>query len=288
MTICVSVKVSEGLVLAADSTATIQGAIRDGSGKIQSGILKTYDYMRKLSHLKDYPIGTLTWGTALVGSRSVESLIKEYEYSLASLEEEQEKIKERRLQGKADANERPKYNVKEIANGLLQHVKNSYDTEFANQPDDKRPGLGILVSGYSSGEFFPNQWLINLPGSTNLEEVRPDMNGKPSFGANWFGLTDAIIRLHFGRDDEAINILANHFKASEEELHKLLRRLEYPVAFNGMPLQDAIDYSVYLVNVAIGRYRFVIGAPLCGGEIDVAVITPNTFTWVQRKSWTVR
>jgi len=287
MTVCVSVKVSEGLVLAADSTATIQGTLKQG-GQNTAGILKTYDHMRKLSHVKDYPIGTLTWGTALVGSRSVESLIKEYEHSLPSLEEEQEKIKELRMRGEADIDKRYEYNLKEIAEGLLNHIRKFYDAEFEIQPNEQRPSLGILVSGYSSSKFFPRQWLINLPTSTRLEEVRPDVSDKPSFGANWFGLTDAIKRLHFGRDDQAIHILTEHFQVSPQEIHELLARLEYPVVFDGMPLQDAIDYAVYLINVAIGRYRFVIGAPLCGGEIDVAVITPNEFTWIQRKFWQVR
>ncbi len=288
MSICVSVKVGEGLVLAADSTVAIQGRIGGPAREEQAGILKTYDYVKKLSQIKDYPIGTLTWGTALIGARSVESLIKEYEYTLPSLEEEQEKIKERRMRGEIEDGEHYEYNVHKIAKKLLKHVKKFYETEFASEPVDKRPPLGVLVSGYSSGEFFPEQWLINLPKSDELEEVRPDVDGKPHFGAYWFGLTDAIIRLHWGRDDKAINILSERFKVQPEEIRQLLGELQYPVVFDGMPLQDAIDYAVYLVNVVIGRFRFVIGAPLCGGEIDVAVITPDEFTWVQRKSWSVK
>jgi hypothetical protein len=145
----------------------------------------------------------------------------------------------------------------------------------------------MLVSGYSSGQFFPEQWLFSIPGSTKPETIRPDVDGKPSFGANWYGLSDAIVRLHHGRDDQLIVKLAEHFKVSKEEIMELTKELQYPVYFNGMPLQDAIDYATYLVNVAIGRFRFVIGAPLCGGEIDVAVITPNQFTWVNRKSWKI-
>lgn len=286
MSICISVKVSEGLVLAADSSVAIQGRIGGIAKQEQAGILKTYDHARKLSQIKDYPIGTLTWGTALIGARSVESLIKEYEYFLLSLEEEQEKIREQRMRDEADINKRPEYNVRGIANGLLKHVKNFYDAEFAGESE--QPRLGILVSGYSSGNFFPKQWLIELHKPVELKEVRPDVDGKPSFGADWFGLTDAIIRLHWGRDDNAINILAKHFKVSDDEIQQLLNRLEYPVIYNGMPLQDAIDYAVYVVNVVIGRFRFVVGAPLCGGEIDVAVITPNEFNWIQKKSWSVR
>lgn len=287
MTICVSVRVSEGLVLAADSTASIQGALQDQKGNQTIGVLKTYDNAQKLSHLKDYPIGTLNWGISQIGSRSVASHIKEFEYSLPSLEEENQKIRERRMRGEiVDANSY-QYDVKEIAKGLFKHVKENYESEFSKIPPDKKPPLGILVSGYSSNNFFPDQWLLDFPVSNDIKELRPDVEGKPSFGANWFGLTDAIIRLHWGRDDQILDVIANHFKIPIDEVRSLVDKFQYPVAFEGMPLQDAIDYTVYLVNVAIGRFRFVVGAPLCGGEIDVAVITPNAFTWVKRKSWKV-
>jgi len=285
MTICVSVKVSEGLVLAADSTASINGTLQDNKGNQVSGILKTYDNAQKLSHLKDFPIGTLSWGLSQIGSRSVASLIKEYEYSLPSLEEENEKIREKRMRGDEVESNSYQFEVKSIAQGLFENIKKNYETEFAILPNDKRPPLGILISGYSSNKFFPDQWEINFPLSNQITEPRPDVNGKPTFGANWFGLTESIIRLHWGRDDQLIDVLANHFKVSTEEIKPLVNQFQYPVAFDGMPLQDAIDYTVYLVNVVIGRFRFVVGAPLCGGEIDVAVITPNAYTWIRRKSW---
>jgi hypothetical protein len=277
MTICISVKVSEGLVLAADSTATIMGWIGTPGG--EPGILKTYDHARKLSHIKDYPIGTLSWGTYLIGARSIESLINEYEYSLPSVVEETEKRKRSRKAAVAPFS----FNVREIADGLFQHIKKYYDAEFQASKD--KPDLGILLSGYSSGQYFPEQWIFSLPKSTELTGIRPDENGKPVFGADWFGLTDAIVRLHHGRDDRMIKKVAEKFKVPEQEIFDLAKELEYPVFFNGMPLQDAIDYATYMVNVEIGRFRFVIGAPLCGGEIDLAVITPSAFTWVDRKTW---
>jgi hypothetical protein len=285
MTICVSVKVSEGLALAADSTATVQGWLGQPGGQPQ--ILKTYDHARKLSHIKDYPIGTQSWGISLIGSRSVESLIKEFEYSLPSVVEEQEKMKEiRKTRGQIPDDEKFAYSVKEIASGLLKHITVFYDAEFENAPE--KPALGILVSGYSSGQFFPEQWGLDIPKSSELIELRPNQNGKPDFGANWFGMTDAINRLHKGLDDRAIVKVSELTKLPQEEILKLFAGLEYPVLFDGMPLQDAVDYATYLVNVVIGRFRFVLGAPVCGGEVDVAVITPNAFTWVQRKSWKVR
>ena len=84
MTIVVAVKVNDGLVLAADSTVAVHG----GPAGHPPGILKTYDYGRKLSHIKDYPIGTLSWGISLLGSHTIESLISELEFGLPSAKEE--------------------------------------------------------------------------------------------------------------------------------------------------------------------------------------------------------
>ena len=46
-----------------------------------------------------------------------------------------------------------------------------------------------------------------------------------------------------------------------------------------MPLQDAIDYAYYMINLVIGRFRFVVG-PDYAEEIDIAAITQREFTWI--------
>src|SRR5438093_4803096 len=122
MTICVSVQVSEGLVLAADSTSALQGKLVGPDGNpTPLQLLKTFDHACKVLHIKDYPIGTLTWGNAQIGQRTVESLIKEYEYHLPSLEEKYEYLKERRMRGEATEEKRFDYNVHDIAVGLFKH-----------------------------------------------------------------------------------------------------------------------------------------------------------------------
>lgn len=55
-----------------------------------------------------------------------------------------------------------------------------------------------------------------------------------------------------------------------------------------MPVQDAIDLSVFLANVTIGHSRFVVGPPVCGGHVDVATITHNGFEWVRQKKSAVK
>ena len=269
MTIVVAVKVNDGLVLAADSALAIQGGIVGQP----PGILKTYDYGRKLSHIKDYPIGTLTWGTVLLGSRTIESLISEFEFGLPSAKDEQ-------IKG---------FKIKDIAEQLREFLLERYQEQYGQLSlDNGLPSLGVLTSGYSDGQYFPEQYLFEFPGVPELQIRRPNKeNGEPNFGADWFGLTDTITRLIKGADLQLAQPLAEKYNITQDEAWQFLSQHQYHIVFDGMPLQDAIDLAVYLVQMTIGRYRFVVGAPLCGGQADVAVITPRGFNWVYRKNWHV-
>lgn len=276
MSVVIVVKVSEGLVLAADSAATLTGRVTGPDGVIGEGVLQTFYNAKKLLQIgNDLPIGVLTWGQAFIGPRTVESLIREWEYnnSWQSLDTFRE----------VHPNE--EYSVENCARQLMEHLANAHQEEFGNRPKEQQPGLGIVVAGYSEKSFFPEIWRFVVPFDDDVSNQRPDQNGKPNFGASWFGITEPIIRLHFGRDEGAVKILSEKFNVSTEEILKALRPLEYQVPFAQMPLQDAIEYANYMLNVVIGRFRFVAGPELCGGQIDIAAITQREFTWISRKTW---
>ncbi len=274
MSLVVVVKVSEGLVLAADRAATIQGTIETPNGP-QQGILKTYYNARKLLQIGDFPIGVLTWGQAIVGMRTIESIVRQWEYDehWQSMEDYKE------CYGKDE------FSVEECAEHLRNHVARVYREEFG----DQTPLLGILVAGYSYRGFFPEIWRFLLPEDLDnqVHNQRPDVDGQPAFGASWYGATDAIVRLHFGRDERALQLIADRYELDLSELMDMMKPLEYSVPFPVMPLQDAIEYAEYLVGVSIGRYRFVIGPEICGGDIDIAAITENRFNWIKRKTWSL-
>ncbi|MDB6009285.1 MAG: hypothetical protein JWL65_1535 [Gammaproteobacteria bacterium] len=58
-----------------------------------------------------------------------------------------------------------------------------------------------------------------------------------------------------------------------------------PVPMGAMPLQDAIDFSEYMGEVACGYDRFKAGPPTVGGELDILVLTPGTLEWVGHKEF---
>jgi hypothetical protein len=60
------------------------------------------------------------------------------------------------------------------------------------------------------------------------------------------------------------------------------------VPFDGMPIQDAIDFCLFIIRTTIGASRFEVGVPSCGGPIHVAVITKSdNFKWINRPEYTV-
>jgi hypothetical protein len=262
MSVVIVVKVSEGLVLAADSAATLTGRVDGPDGVIGEGVLQTFYNAKKLLQIgNDLPIGVLTWGQAFIGPRTIESLIREWEYNNGW----------QSLKTYREVHPDVQYGVENCARQLMVHLANAHQE--------------VVVAGYSEKSFFPEIWRFVIPFDNDVSNQRPDQKGKPNFGASWFGITEPIIRLHFGRDDGAVKILSEKFNVSPDEIHKVLRPLEYQVPFAQMPLQDAIEYANYMLNVVIGRFRFVAGPELCGGQIDIAAITQREFIWISRKTW---
>jgi len=277
VSVVIVVKVSEGLVLAADSASSVRGRIKSPQGE-QEGILKVYFNARKLLQIGDFPIGALTWGQAFVGLRTVESLVREWEY-------------ENHWQSQDDYKEQydKPFTVRDCAEGLRRYLAEVHAEEYGDLPSEQRPQMGMVVAGYSQEEFFPEIWRFVLPFDSDGEvhNQRPDRDDKPDFGASWFGLIDPIVRLHWGRDDKAIQIISDKFGIPAQDIREALLPLQYQIPFALMPLQDAIEYANYMLNVAIGAYRFKIGPELCGGQIEIAAITQREFRWISRKTWKI-
>ena len=63
-----------------------------------------------------------------------------------------------------------------------------------------------------------------------------------------------------------------------------LGSLRYDIRYDMMSLQDAIDYAIFIVRATIEAQRFNQSAIMgVGGQIDIAIVTPNGFQWIQKK-----
>ena len=275
MTICVSVRVAEGLVMAADSAVTLH--IKRPEEENEVIVLQTFNYASKLTQLSDFPMALLTWGLASIDNRTIQSLLMEWESNPTCIK----KLVEDGCK------------VQEVAQSIIDFIEKKYRSSFENYTQGKVngcPPLGISVGGYSKGDFFAKQYVWEFPISRQLSEARKDKeDGSPNFGANWFGEVEALSRLFVGRTDRMANSLLQA-GVQKEILDKWWTSGEgaLPLMFDGMPLQDAIDFAKFSVEVTIGVSRFSSGANTCGGDIDIAVIRPHELKWAQRKAWTIK
>ncbi len=276
MTICVSVKVAEGLVFAADSVTTLLGAIKTPQGT-QEGAIQMFEFANKVTQVKDYPIAVMSWGAASISDRTIQSLVMEFEYNYPFAQENQG------------------YKVEKVASELVTFIGNRYDAKYPHkddkgQPNKQRPVLGLAIGGYSDKEFFADQFNIEFPRKEKLDISRPNKpDGSPNFGANWYGQGGALFRLIKGFDQASIKKLVER-GADKDIVQKWIddNVSELQIIFDGMPLQDAIDFANYAARVVIGISRFGMGAPTCGGDIDIAVMRPNNFDWASQKQWAIK
>jgi hypothetical protein len=269
VTICVGVRVAEGLVLAADSAVSLQGVVDSPQGP-QQVLLQTFSYGNKVTRVKDYPIGVMTWGLASIEARSIQSLIMEFEYSYKSTEDNLG------------------YSVRTVADDLLSFIRDRYEAAYPTPTDDQ--GLGLYVGGFSAGEFFSSQYAYQFPSDTDWTVMHADReDGNKDFGASWWGLTDPLTRLIRGFSGPSLDELVR--RGADQTIVRQWAEdgaSGLPLVFDGMPLQDAVDFAEFAVQVTIGSFRFASGPPLCGGDVDIAVIRPGTFQWAQRKQWAIK
>ena len=270
MSICVSVRVAEGLVLAADSATVLMGYISP-QHKAPS-IIQTFEHSNKVCQIGDLPVGVMTWGNAAILDRTIQSLIMECEYEHTELLRSSD------------------YNIKLITETVRKFIADRYDQAYPELEKKRRPPLGIFIGGYGYHQFYSELYTCDFPECEDLSIVRPDKaDGSPSFGTNWFGSGEALTRLIKGFDPQVLNDLAQHGVARDTiEMWAGKAAGELPLIFDGMPLQDAIDFANFAVQVTIGVCRFRAGPPVCGGDVDIAVITPGKFHWAQRKQWAIK
>jgi hypothetical protein len=259
MTIIVSVKISDGIVMAADSATTL--FIKEGLP------VQIYEHANKIVNLvKGLPIGVMTCGAGGIGSTSIATLLKDLRQQLA---------------GKQD-------DLKLPADYTMALVASRVHRFFA----EKATAAGFLgslllrICGYSTNRPLPEVWQVNFIGGscTAPEQVQSETDFRPL----WDGQPEALNRLIYGSADglsvavaSALGLDAEQAKKADAALYSQHETLILPAA----PIQDAIDLARYMIETTKGFVRFsVTRVKTVGGPVEIAAITKHEgFKWVQRK-----
>jgi len=112
-------------------------------------------------------------------------------------------------------------------------------------------------------------------------------------GAIWIGQTDVLSRIVKGFAPEigSISFVKAALAEDSAAIHQQLNALEYVINWGTITLQDAIDFCVLMTRTTESIQRFSDGTFLApggitgvGGEVDIAVITPERgFVWLKQK-----
>ncbi len=277
MTIAISLKVNDGLVLAADSASTIVG--RDPHG--MTAVVNVYNNANKVFNLrKGLPLGVITWGAGAIGTSSISTLMKDLRRRFADAAARNQK----EWMLKPDM-----YTVEDVAEKVRRFMYDEmYVPAFATWEEPSKPFLGFIVAGYSPGAPMAEEYAIHMRG----DECHGPALLRPidQVGVTWNGEPEAVSRLILGYGTELPMVLQQRLGVPEDQLEPAVEVLEQflarPLVQAAMPFQDAIDLAEFLVDTTIKYSRFLPGAPTVGGPIEIAGISKHEgFKWVRRKHY---
>lgn len=272
MTIALSLKINDGVVLAADSATTV--FVRTPAG--QAGVANIYNNANKVFNLKKgLPIGAVTWGAGNIGNASISTLVKDLRKRFSGEDNQHD-----------DWKLNPEnYTVAEVANQFRHFM---FDELYmpAFQHEQEKPQLGFVVSGYSAHATMADEYLIQIANGECPEPRLLRQNHET--GITWSGMGEALNRLALGFGSALPQVLQNQLGVPPQQIANgmpiIQKFLHWPCVMPAMPLQDAIDLAEFFVDLTIQYARFSPAAPMVGGPIEVAAISKHEgFRWVKRK-----
>lgn len=154
-----------------------------------------------------------------------------------------------------------------------------YEAVYGGMPPERRPVLGFYIAGYSHGVAFPEEFEFVLPRDDAPFRAR----GLEEFGASWRGVDAPFTRLYKGFDPYVLpqRLAERGFQQADIEQFFDPEGLETQVIFEGMPVQDAINFATYILDTTIGWSTFALGVPVCARPLQVATILADKgFAWV--------
>lgn len=196
--------------------------------------------------------------------------------------------------------------VEEVVENYLQFMMGHYDAYYSagTTPDALKDDIEFLAGGYGQNDSLPSLYRINLKSRTKTLMYGPSTQGKS--GLAWGGQAVSVQRLLLGYDrglefalvsefdamyqamsERALEIVQDIVSAlnaqmpeginadlpAKPDLTGIFKKLTVNIDFQNMPLQDAIDFVAYLVNLESGKQKFVKGVPTVGGRTHIGLIT---------------
>jgi hypothetical protein len=259
MTVLVSVKINDGVVMAADSASSFA-----------SGLI--YHHAQKIVNLaKGLPIGAMVTGAGGIGNESIDTLLKDLRRRFSGKDAEHS-------DWKLDPST---YTVEQVSVRVREFL-----FEEKSRPHRADVWTKVRICGYSAGRPLAEVWEVQLMGPDCAPPKQ--VQAEHEFGPRWDGEYEALDRLIFGLGTRFNEVSMKHgltMAQAAEARDKLAPELYELLFLEAMPIQDAVDLARFLVQTTIGFVKFSVGrAKTVGGPIEIAAITKHEgFKWIERR-----
>ena len=252
MSLVVSLRVSDGIIVAADSLSTAQNLLEfvaqgiqidcpKCKGKISEKEIKlppipipfnASSYVQKLFSINK-KFAVTSFGMGILNNKSIYYHARQFEKgNKSSL-------------------------LKTKMESLISYFESQLITQFPDYkkkaPDEWKP-IGFHISGFENDDIGVTYEV--LIGKNNIINKRDDI------GCTIGGEPRIINKLwEIGKEDQKLQFKYGLFS-----------------------LQDAIDFCEYLISATSSFQRFANDVATVGGDIDIALLTPfHNFQWIKRK-----
>jgi hypothetical protein len=292
MTIAACYLSPEGLVFGADSTSSV--LMQSGPGTVA---FHFYNHNQKVFQIgENSTLGVVTWGLGGLGNLSHRTLLARLADDLqANPPTTMADVANRWTALFWSAYTSQPQNELAIFRAL--QAKLSFDPAAATPAPNSRSKqeedqfqswardlvVGFCLGGYVMPGRNPEAFTVMI--APNLSAAPTPMQVQNG-GIQWFGVPNLINRLMNGYDLNIIPaILAtNKWRGTQQELTDLMD--QHRLAHAILPIRDAIDYVFTSIYSTIKAMKFSSLAQVCGGPIELAVITTDReFRWVRHKAW---
>lgn len=267
MTVAASCNLSEGVILGVDSAVTMPG--KDG------GVANVYENAEKLFPLGERPIGIAIFGLAVMGGRSLGSYLIEFETkdpnnvvsagnSISDVVEELRSFFYQKYQSE-----------------LVPSLERSLEKEFEEMDPNEIPSFGLVVGGFSHGQYLSEIWEILIPHNSQPNSAT-QKRSPGTFGTDWFAMKEPIKRYIKGADERMLNEIFTYLQnqcglslddQEWQDILGIIEKHEYHITYDAMPLAEGVEHTRFLIELVINHHRFAVGAPVVGGKAQIGKVS---------------
>lgn len=143
--------------------------------------------------------------------------------------------------------------------------------------------VGFCIAGYVDSSRIPQAVAIDVFPSAPFYSKR----SLDTWSLHWWGVPNFFLRLLRGADGALLSSIesSGKWQGNRQDLEAILN--DHTILPAGaLPIRDAIDYVHTCIYSTIKAIKFSGLPQVCGGPIEIAVITTDRkFRWVRHKAW---